>query len=184
MNNLIKNEKNAEYMTVKQIAELCNVSFQTIHNWIDKIPSNFLKVENGVESKFCLREVILILKSGGVSEYLIALLINNSNQTLIQNEILELKNDISEIKTIIKTGNFQIKQVREDITWNEILETLNKNSKTVERLVWKIAGESILKSKMLDSIKGKLIYFTFEEVYKILKKGNISDRIIEIFKFK
>jgi excisionase family DNA binding protein len=49
MSDLIKmDDKKQTYMTVKQIAELCNVTSKTILEWIKNTPLHFVKVENGV----------------------------------------------------------------------------------------------------------------------------------------
>lgn len=94
-----KNDDNG-FMTVKQIAELVNVTIMTIHNWIKTTPYKNYKVENGKESKFTLEETIEILRAGKTSEGIINLLIENANKSKSVEEFVT-KTDLIEFGKIL-----------------------------------------------------------------------------------
>jgi predicted transcriptional regulator len=155
---------------------------------------------------FNLDETIQILKAGNISEILIDLLIKNANETTksvtalqpIQNEQVAIQNEqVNKIESIlsdfmskliekISTQNLieSPKQTRKNITIQEVLGIVNKSEKSIMTAALMInRDENGIYTKVHDAIRGKVLYFTFEEISIILTYLKVSPKIIDIFKY-
>jgi len=67
-------------MTTKEIAELTGKSVRRVQEWAQKTGAEIASIKRNAPSDFTLDETIAILRTGGISESLISLLIENAQR--------------------------------------------------------------------------------------------------------
>jgi predicted transcriptional regulator len=166
----------------------------------EKISDISEKIDEAYKTKkpadFTLDETITILKAGKISEMLINLLkqsatVKNHNSQLIENLTVNkiesvLSDFMSKLIEKISTQNLleSPKETRKDITIQEVLSIVNKSEKSIMTAALMINRDEIgIYTKVHDAIRGKVLYFTYEEISMILTYLKVSPKIIDIFKY-